>query len=139
MTKTWSHDGLFTDRTYTSVPTNDLNEWFFICASYNPAITEGDFQNDFRNGLNGAFTSRLYWENHYDSNNGQVVAFSGEGARCKVEVISRSDLLRARGFKVGDISYNPNVTPPPPPPPPLPPDVQDGESSEAPPPPPPPM
>ena len=139
VTKTWSHDGLFTGRTYTSVPTNDLDEWFFICASYNPAINEGDFQNDFRNGLNGAFTSRLYWENHYDSNSEQVVAFSGEGARCKVEVISRSDLLRARGFKVGDISFNPNVTPPPPPPPPSPPDVQDGESSEAPPPPPPPL
>mgnify|MGYP003135367492 CR=1 FL=1 len=138
VTKTWSHDGLFTGRTYTSVPTNDLNEWFFICASYNPTINEGDFQNDFRNGLNGAFTSKLYWENHYDSNSQEVVAFSGEGARCKVEVISRSDLLRARGFKVGDISFNPNVTPPPPPPPP-PPDELDDESGEAPPPPPPPM
>ena len=141
VTKTWSHDGLFTGRTYTSVPTNDLNEWFFICASYDPEINEGyAFQTgEFLNGLDGAFTSRLYWENHYNPISQEVVGNSGFGARCKVEVISRSDLLRARGFKVGDISFDPNETPPPPPPPPSPPDVQDGESSEAPPPPPPPM
>ena len=29
-----------------------------------------------------------------------LVDFVDTGARCKVEVISRSDLLRARGFKV---------------------------------------
>ena len=76
-------------------------------------------------------------ENHYNPISQEVVGNSGFGARCKVEVISRSDLLRARGFKVGDISFDPNETPPPPPP--SPPDMQDGESSEAPPPPPPPM
>ena len=139
VTKTWSHDGLFTGRTYTTVPTNDLDEWFFICASYNPNINEGYAfeQNNFLNGLDGAFTSRLYWENHYDPISQEVVGNSGYGARCKVEVISRSDLLRARGFKVGDISFNPNATPPPPPPPPT--DSLDDESGEAPPPPPPPM
>ena len=31
---------------------------------------------------------------------GTIVGQSAFGNRCKVEVISRSDLLRARGFKV---------------------------------------
>jgi len=32
-----------------------------------------------------------------------VVANSGLGAKCKVEIISKSDLLKARGYKVGNI------------------------------------
>lgn len=32
-------------------------------------------------------------------NVGMYTDFSGEGARCKVEIISKSDLLRAKGFK----------------------------------------
>jgi hypothetical protein len=34
---------------------------------------------------------------------GDIVANSLEGAKCKVEIISKSDLLKARGYKVGDI------------------------------------
>jgi len=47
-----------------------------------------------------------FWRNHIEIiNDGQVVEanytyFSNQGSRCKVEIISRSDLLRARGFKV---------------------------------------
>ena len=40
-----------------------------------------------------------YWRNNVDSG-GNYVASSGLGAMCKVEVISKSDLLRARGFQV---------------------------------------
>ena len=29
-----------------------------------------------------------------------------EGARCKVEIISKTDLLLARGFKVNDLSIS---------------------------------
>ena len=35
-----------------------------------------------------------------DDTTGTYTVSSGYGAMCKVEVISRSDLLRARGFQV---------------------------------------
>ena len=35
-----------------------------------------------------------------DNATATIVSNSGLGARCKVEIISKSDLLRARGFKV---------------------------------------
>ena len=37
---------------------------------------------------------------------GTLTANSTLGARCKVEVISRSDLLRARGFKVDSLEFD---------------------------------
>ena len=40
-----------------------------------------------------------FWLNHIDQG-GNTVANSGLGNKCKVEVISRSDLLRARGYRV---------------------------------------
>tara|TARA_B100000287_G_scaffold382075_1_gene386884 strand:- start:1157 stop:2518 length:1362 start_codon:yes stop_codon:yes gene_type:complete len=49
---------------YTRVPTDDLDEWFFICATYDPEV-DRDVED-----------------------------------RAKVEIISRRDLLTARGFKV---------------------------------------
>ena len=33
-----------------------------------------------------------------------MVSNSGLGAKCKVEIISKSELLRARGYKIGDLS-----------------------------------
>ena len=45
----------------------------------------------------------LMWLNHKDFN-GEVVSNSEYGNKCKVEVISRSDLLRARGYKGVDMS-----------------------------------
>tara|TARA_B100000902_G_scaffold245921_1_gene232795 strand:- start:369 stop:2714 length:2346 start_codon:yes stop_codon:yes gene_type:complete len=100
---------------HTQIPTTDLNEWFFICATYDPTIDEeGSFDNiEIPNYL----VNRQFWLNHIDPNpfpvymdvppyapTGEVqfntVSNSGFGNKCKVEVISRSDLLRARGFKV---------------------------------------
>ena len=49
------------------------------------------------------FTDKQYWLNHVNED-GEIVANSGLGAKCKVETISRSDLLRARGFKVDDLT-----------------------------------
>ena len=34
------------------------------------------------------------------SNDGSYTHYSGYGSKCKVEVISKTDLLRARGYKV---------------------------------------
>jgi len=183
-------------RLYPEIPTDDLNEWFFICATYDPTIletpsfggdiiitgtvnsinpisfyininepysisdisvgmiitinnneyeiinvnfsedvirlntgvtdvifnpehqggfdyefnfaiqysVEGDSEFDYTNYL----TNKQYWLNHVNPlNDNEIVANSGFGAKCKVEVISRSDLLRARGYKIGDLSVTP--------------------------------
>ena len=84
---------------YPNIPTEDLNEWYFICATFNPTISEvghGEPTN----------TNKQYWLNHVlpTEDGDVVVANSGLGAKCKVETISRSDLLRARGFKVDDLT-----------------------------------
>ena len=58
---------------YTRIPTDNLDEWFFICATYDPSVDEtSDWQK-----------------------------YSSDGSyRCSVEVISKRDLLTARGYKV---------------------------------------
>ena len=81
---------------HTRVPI-DLQEWYFIVASYNPLIVDdidstphnqdSDYWRGNRNAI--SFNDPLDFT-HY----------SGWGAKCKVEIISRSDLLRARGYKV---------------------------------------
>jgi hypothetical protein len=82
---------------YPNISTEDLNEWYFICATYNPSVVEeGDDQ----------VFNKQYWLNHVNENN-EIVAYSGLGAKCKVEIISRSELLRARGFKIGDLTVTP--------------------------------
>ena len=114
---------------YTHIPTDDLNEWFFICATYNPRIredystysdTEDTIYNKVvphtnvnypvaDNNTSGLATRQVthFWLNQLDFDpnivnptTGITVGQSNFGNRCKVEVISRSDLLRARGFKV---------------------------------------
>ena len=79
---------------HTQIPTDDLNEWFFICATYDPTIDE---ENSFDEV--SFFRDTDFWLNkkRYD---GTVTANSGFGNKCKVEVISRTDLLTARGFRV---------------------------------------
>jgi hypothetical protein len=119
---------------YTDVPTDDLEEWFFVCATYNPGVPEiaafgGDWGNwptlsygdptefmaswidhggttDGIPGSNSNATNsntrlkdELFWLNHRIWGD-DVVSDSVNGNRCKVEIISRSDLLRARGYRV---------------------------------------
>ena len=77
---------------YTRVPI-DLNEWYFIVANYNPFVDENisDFSGIVKNNPD-------YWKWNYDGSNYKT--FTGTGARCKVEIISKSDLIRARGFRL---------------------------------------
>ena len=102
---------------YPNIPTDNLNEWYFVCATYNPQVVEvANLADD-----NPLLTDKQYWLNHkiyYNTldttsevfipvgNRNDIVANSLEGARCKVEIISRSDLLRARGFKVDDLTVD---------------------------------
>ena len=91
--------------TTTHIP-EDFNEWYFICASFNPAILE----DESHTGTGDVGNSTLeqtpdYWLNHIVPTNDVAAEFSyttnsGYGNKCKVEIISRTDLLRARGFKV---------------------------------------
>ncbi len=79
---------------HTQIPTTDLNEWFFICATYDPTIDEEGSFDDV-----SLFRDTDFWLNKRNYN-GDIVANSGLGNKCKVEVISRRDLLTARGFRV---------------------------------------
>jgi len=103
---------------YPNIPTDDLNEWYFICATYNPNV------NELNVGANSPLRkSKDYWLNHLDlpyisENNpsqqdideASFVSNSGLGAKCKVEIISKSELLRARGYKIGDLSITATQT-----------------------------
>ena len=91
----------------TFIPEN-FNEWYFICASYNPNIIEPN-DTDIESDVYQAYdTNKDFWLNHILPNTTGDVAntpheytnFSNFGNKCKVEIISKTDLLRARGFKV---------------------------------------
>ena len=84
--------------TTTRIP-EDFNEWYFICASFNPTINEdGSFNIT---GPNGEVYDKEpnFWMNHINLD-GTFTNKSDYGNKCKVEIISKSDLLRARGYKV---------------------------------------
>ena len=89
---------------FPQISTDNLNEWFFICATYNPNVLERnratvDNPDITYNNQFPYLSNKEYWLNHVDYESGGIVAFSGEGARCKVETISRSELLNARGYR----------------------------------------
>lgn len=109
---------------FPQIPTGDLDEWYFICATYNPYVDEDyslDYATDVRTDL---LTNKQFWLNHISIANtdssGDVLSSVGQdltdgrllGAKCKVEVISRSELLRARGFRVGDEQLTMDVSTP---------------------------
>ena len=78
---------------YTHVPV-DLNEWYFIVANYNIDVKEDEYIDHM-----GLISDPDYWRWNLNADE-SYTEFSGFGARCKVEIISKSDLLRARGYKV---------------------------------------
>ena len=92
---------------YTRVPIN-FDEWYFVVANYNPYICEdSDFNGTHDNFGDGTCTDQSgnlndsdYWRGNIDPTNSNLqVHKSGYGAKCKVEIISKTDLLRARGYK----------------------------------------
>jgi len=78
--------------THTRVPV-DFNEWYFIVASYNPRT------NDETPTTDADLSNPLYWMGNVFPESGISTHRSGYGAKCKIEIISKSDLLRARGYK----------------------------------------
>jgi hypothetical protein len=71
----------------TNVPI-DFDEWYFIVASYNPDVDDTSTKLD----------NTLYWTNNEAA--GSPTHYSGLGNKCKVEIISKTNLLTARGYKV---------------------------------------
>ena len=85
----------------------DPTEWYFIVATYNPDIDEdGSFDlNDCASinlnpGASSCNRNVDFWRGNWDHENQEYTHYSGFGSKCKVEIISKSDLLRARGYKV---------------------------------------
>jgi len=103
--------------TYTRVPI-DFEEWFFIVATYDPSYYEpvGGTADNFTNlnnyptygsglAVNHTRTPEYWNGNIKASADNDIVdthytAKSLHGNRCKVEIISKSDLIRARGFRL---------------------------------------
>jgi len=80
----------------------DFNEWYFICANYRPNVLEDASHTDSIIYDNYAGIAD-FWKNNVNpiqSGALNYVPTSNYGAKCKVEILSRTDLLRARGFKV---------------------------------------
>ena len=73
----------------------DFNEWYFIVASYNPMINDEIPVDDNLN----LRENPDYWRGNRNPVDGLYTHYSGYGAKCKVEIISKTDLLRARGYK----------------------------------------
>ena len=109
---------------YTRIPV-DFDEWYYIVASYDPDVDEdGSFGTVYDtyapDGVHSLSFFSEFWNGHVmpeaqlasaeqiagnpenlseDTMIGKYVTKSGLGNKCKVEFISKSDLLRARGFK----------------------------------------
>ena len=82
----------------------DFEEWYFIVATYNPNVEDdNESYNQTYNDI------PEYWTNNIDpvlSTNTTIttdLVFTHEsnfGKRCKVEIISKTQLLKARGFQI---------------------------------------
>ena len=88
---------------HTRVPV-DFDEWYFIVANFNPMV-----DNTLSYVSAGYSEDPNYWNgNKCDTTpsspncsvGNSFTHFSGLGNKCKVEIISKTDLLRARGYKV---------------------------------------
>ena len=85
-------------RAFPQVSTDNLDEWYFICATFDPTIVEPESSEMSNYGsLGNVKQNKQFWLNHV-ALNGDIVSNSGFGAKCKVEIISRSELLNARGY-----------------------------------------
>ena len=73
----------------------DFDEWYFIVANYNPLINQ-----EGSNAFTTYNQNSDYWRGNIDDPTGEKLHYSGYGNKCKVEIISKTDLLRARGYKV---------------------------------------
>ena len=103
---TFGSDNEYLLLNYTQIPI-DFEEWYYIVASYDPTVEEETFENGGITVYEDTILPSLplWWMGHLqapDNPNTQPSAYiaeSGFGAKCKIEFISKSRLLRARGYK----------------------------------------
>lgn len=96
----------------THIP-EDFTEWYFIVATFNKDVVEDDYivsgttptgtdqTHDKCLDLTGTpecGRTPYFWRNNINASG--YTPQSLEGNKCKVEIISKTDLLRARGYKV---------------------------------------
>ena len=70
LTSDGSSDSDHAFNAHTQIPTNDLNEWFFICATYNPEVDEEYSLNLTGYALQNNpdyLTDKQFWLNHRNS------------------------------------------------------------------------
>ena len=98
------------------VAVDGFDKWFYSTSTDVTASHANLISGNFTSGGSGVDVFTLSDGSEFQSNMFNLsvsialsygiytnyVPYSGKGARCKVEVISRSELLRARGFKVKD-------------------------------------
>ena len=73
----------------------DFQEWYFLCVTFNHEILEDESM------ISGMISNSNFWMNNVSVDNPDIiVANSGYGNKCKVEIISKTDLLKSKGFKV---------------------------------------
>ena len=77
-----------------------MQEWYFIVATYNPHQDElkSHAEEESMNGLcsPNCLQDPNYW--NWNIQDGEYTPRSMLGNKCKVEIISKTDLLRARGY-----------------------------------------
>jgi len=91
---------------YTQIPIN-FEEWYYIVASFDPTVEEESYENGGVVVYDDTILPSLplWWLGHLQAANtpntipSAYIADSGFGAKCKIEFISKSKLLRARGYK----------------------------------------
>ena len=90
---------------YTNVPIN-FDEWYFIVATFDPAIDEnnsysytGTLCPDSTGASGTCSVYDEWWDGNIANDGINYTHRSGYGTQAKIEIISKSDLLRARGFK----------------------------------------
>ena len=81
------------DSQYTEIPV-DLNEWYFIVATYDTTK-----EDDLTTGGSHLQNENYWMGNCVDLTCDSLSYTSAYGNKCKVEIISKSDLILARGFK----------------------------------------
>jgi len=78
----------------------DFKEWYFVVANYNPIVKDNqDTHNTLFQETSDYWRGNILPTESDPDGTINYSHYSGQGSKCKVEIISRSDLLRARGYK----------------------------------------
>ena len=87
---------------YENVPMK-FDEWYFITATYNPHVDE-DLSRVGSPNMNDSGNPHLqnkWWlKGNLMGDMTTYKSYTSYGARCKVDIISKTQLLNARGYKV---------------------------------------